>query len=804
MKRILGIEPDNLCVHVEPGLTNMELQEALAGHGYFFAPDPASQQVSTLGGNVSENSGGPHCLKYGVTTNHILGVKLVAPDGEIVELGGKFLDRMGYDLLGLVVGSEGTLGIVTEITCRIMPLPESVKTMLGAFDSTEQAGQAVSDIIAAGILPATLEMMDNTVIRAVEASLHAGYPVDAAAVLIIEIDGTAEVLDDVAVEIERICRSNGARELHTAKNEDERSAFWAGRRGALGAVARLYPNYAVSDGTVPRTKLPEALRNIDEISRKYSLDIGNVLHAGDGNLHPLVFFDSKNKEQVERVHQAGKEILKVCTDLGGTITGEHGVGTEKINAMSFVFGADEIELMRTIKRSLDPLNLCNPGKILPSAAPAKRVTLESPDGTRDNAAAVTQHRREKTTYSPTSPMELSATVRALSDNGQGFGIFGAQTLSPFLPLKAGPDVYIETRNMRDVVEHDALNLTATAQAGLSIGELQNSLFEAAQFLPVDAPSEATLGGIVASGLSGPRRHFYGSPRDLVLGLKFVGADGTLFRAGGKTVKNVAGYDFGKLLIGSWGKLGIISEITFRLVPLPRMRAAVFAGFEDIKNACDAALLAVSKLNPAMATIVSEQASAWLGKELMPAGLPDRFMLILGAEGFARAVKKQIAGFEHICEKMEGEVSAHVESDDYGSLIDSVTRLSYGLHDTSHFLNVCIGAPAGEAAGLLIRGKELGVQHKIGFSAVAHIASGSNYLQFSLNGSACIRKNANMIVETIRDYSPDIHAIVLGACQDSAGSVPFMVADRAPTSWLTSIKNCLDPQGLLNPAIPDWE
>jgi len=309
---------------------------------------------------------------------------------------------------------------------------------------------------------------------------------------------------------------------------------------------------------------------------------------------------------------------------------------------------------------------------------------------------------------------------------------------------------------------------------------------------------------VASGLSGPRRHFYGSPRDLVLGLRFVGANGTIFRAGGKTVKNVAGYDFGKLLIGSWGKLGIISEITFRLMPLPRMRGAIFVGFENAKNVCDAALLAASRLNPAMATVMSEQASAWLGKELMLSGLPHRFMLILGAEGFAQTVERQISGFEHICKDMEGEVSGHVENDDYGSLIDSVTRFSYGLHDASHFLNICIGVPSSETAGILTRGMELGIEHKMDFSAVAHIASGVVYLQLSSNESSCIQKSATLIIETIRDYSPDIHIIVLGACQESAGSVPFIAAERAPASWLRSIKNCLDPQGLLNPEIPGWE
>jgi len=368
MRRILDIDLENQTALVEPGVYNLALQNALAPLGYNYAPDPASQKVSTLGGNVGENSGGPHCLKYGVTSNHVLGAEVVLPDGDVVWFGGSAQDTPGPDLIGLLVGSEGTIGIATKILVRIMRLPEHVVTILAIFNSLEEAGQAVSDIIANGMIPATLEIMDNLVIRAVEASVKAGYPEDAEAVLIIELDGLADGMDEQAEKIEEICKANNALSLRRAKDSAERAELWAGRRGAFGAVARLRPSYLVCDGTVPRTKLPHALKEVKRISEKYDLPIGNVFHAGDGNLHPLILFDSRNPEELERVHKAGTEILEAVARLGGTISGEHGIGTEKLKEMRLIFTEDDLEMMRRIKRALDPMDLCNPGKLVPPPA----------------------------------------------------------------------------------------------------------------------------------------------------------------------------------------------------------------------------------------------------------------------------------------------------------------------------------------------------------------------------------------------------------------------------------------------------
>ncbi len=365
MNRILEIDLENQQALVEPGVFNLALQNALAPHGYYYAPDPASQKVSTLGGNVKENSGGPHCLKYGVTSNHVLGLEVVLPSGEVVWLGGRAPDTPGPDLVGLFVGAEGTLGVATKILVRIMRVPERVVTMLAIFESLESAGQTVSDIIAEGIIPATLEIMDNLVIRAVEESVHAGYPTDADAVLIIELDGLSDGMDEQADRIMELCEKNGVVSARRAKDATERAELWAGRKGAFGAVARLRPSYLVCDGTVPRTQLPAALAAVREVGRKYNLMIGNVFHAGDGNLHPLILFDARDPDEMARVHKAGSEILRICAELGGTISGEHGIGTEKIKEMAFVFRRSDIEFMRAIKAALDPKNLCNPGKVLP-------------------------------------------------------------------------------------------------------------------------------------------------------------------------------------------------------------------------------------------------------------------------------------------------------------------------------------------------------------------------------------------------------------------------------------------------------
>jgi len=373
MSQILEVDRANLRARVQPGLFNLELGTHLAPLGYQYLPDPASQKAATLGGTVAENSGGPHCFKYGVTTNHVMGLTLVLPDGEVAKIGGKSPDVPGYDLPGVFVGSEGTLGICTEVVVRIVHLPEGVKTLLAIYDSIEEGSETVSAIVAAGMVPATLEMMDQLVITAVEESMHCGFPLDCATVLIIEVDGLKDDLEQQARTITDLCRAHGAREVRVAKDEAERAALWAGRRGAFGAVARITPSYLVCDGTVPRTALPKVLRKVAEVAKKYNLQIPNVFHAGDGNLHPLILFDWRDAEQKARVMKAGMEILELCVEMGGTISGEHGVGLEKIDAMRLVHGDGEIRSQLRVKKAFDPRNLANPGKMFPLPEEARHA-----------------------------------------------------------------------------------------------------------------------------------------------------------------------------------------------------------------------------------------------------------------------------------------------------------------------------------------------------------------------------------------------------------------------------------------------
>jgi glycolate oxidase subunit GlcD len=366
MNRILEIDYANRTATVQPGVITLDLQTEVLKKGFVYQPDPASQKVSTIGGNVSENSGGPHCLKYGVTSNHVQGLEVILNDGTVINTGGKARDNAGYDITALVVGSEGTVGLVTKAILKLERAPESVKTMLAIFDAIEDGANTVSAIVAEGIIPATLEMMDNTVMRAVEETIKVGYPLDAACILIIELDGMPEGMDDNARKIVEICRQNHVRDVKLAKDEAERTTLWAGRKGAFGSVGQVRPSYLCCDGTVPRTKLPEVLSQVIEIGKKYNLPIGNVFHAGDGNLHPLIMFDERDEDERSRVLKASTEILKACADAGGTISGEHGVGMEKLKETAFIFNECDLEFERQIKRAFDPDDIINPGKMIPA------------------------------------------------------------------------------------------------------------------------------------------------------------------------------------------------------------------------------------------------------------------------------------------------------------------------------------------------------------------------------------------------------------------------------------------------------
>jgi len=385
MNKILSIDVENRIAVVQPGVVNLHITQAASPLGLYYAPDPSSQMACSIGGNVAENAGGPHCLKYGMTTNHILEVEAVLSDGEIIRLGNSAGEPVGMDLLGAIVGSEGTFAIVTEIVVRLLPKPQAVKTLLAAYHTVEACSQTVSDVIAAGIMPAALEFMDDKAIEAVEASVYkAGYPRDARAALLIEVDGFLEGMEETANAIVEICKKNQAYEIRVARDDQERAQLWLGRKGAFGAMGRISPDMVVMDAVIPRTQLPGVLTEIYRLADHYGLGVANVFHAGDGNLHPLILFDSRRQDQVDKILDLGGDIMKVCVDAGGALSGEHGIGIEKKEFMGLVFNETDLDVMMQVKSVFNPRGLLNPSKVFPT----RRSCTEIGKGTTTNTEII--------------------------------------------------------------------------------------------------------------------------------------------------------------------------------------------------------------------------------------------------------------------------------------------------------------------------------------------------------------------------------------------------------------------------------
>jgi glycolate oxidase len=366
MNRILELDIENERAVVQPGVVNLDISLAAEPYGYFYAPDPSSQKACTIGGNVAENAGGPHTLAHGVTTNHVVSLEAVLPDGSVVEYGAREPDVPGYDMIGLLTGSEGTLALITKIGVKLLRKAEAVKTMLSIYNSTDEAAQTVATLTARGIIPVAIEMLDGPMIRMVETATHAGYPMDAAAVLLIEVEGLIEESEEQMWLVKELCYQCGAREVKVAETEEERALLWKGRKNAFGAIGRVSPTYYVQDGVVPRTKVAQTLRAIEEIGDRYGIAISNVFHAGDGNMHPILPFDPRKPGELKRAQQAGDEILSYCLSVGGSITGEHGVGMEKMEMMGHAFPEETLDLIKQIKALFDPHCSLNPGKVLPT------------------------------------------------------------------------------------------------------------------------------------------------------------------------------------------------------------------------------------------------------------------------------------------------------------------------------------------------------------------------------------------------------------------------------------------------------
>lgn len=653
MRKILKIDPDNRLAVVQPGVVNAHVSRAAAPFGLHYVPDPSSQGACTIGGNIAENAGGIHCLKYGTTTDHVLGVTVALSNGEVVQLGGLGAEQLPLDLLGPFIGSEGTFGIGTEAMLRLVPIPPSVRTLLADFLELNDASRAVSAIIAAGVIPAALEMMDHEIIVAVEASsLAAGLPTDAGAALLIELDGIEAGIDDETERLRAICMQQGARSCRLAADESERKKLWAARKGAFGAISRIAPDSMVQDAVVPRSRLPEVLAAAARIAGQYQLRIANVFHAGDGNLHPLICFDSRSADEVRRVKEAGRELMETCVRAGGSISGEHGVGLDKREFLPLIFSAADMNAMLRVRAAFDPLGIMNPGKIIPilrgcgegravagligngdarddsharllgprtsrpahvqgnghsgndeqsgeivladgtsaaraiaAAATPKLAAIVGPQyvvaapafASGDSPAVSSITRADLLAITPGSVTEICETIRIAAAEHWQITPAGAGTWLNAHTAFSSP-IRLNTSRLSRILEHEPADLIATAEAGVTLSELNAELGKRGQWLPLDPPDDgrATLGGVVATGLAGAQKCGYGSPRSFVIGMRVALADGKVIKVGGRVVKNVAGYDLCKLFTGSCGALGVIVEITFKVRPRPQRQATVIA------------------------------------------------------------------------------------------------------------------------------------------------------------------------------------------------------------------------------------
>jgi D-lactate dehydrogenase (cytochrome) len=606
MKQIVELNPTGRNGVVQSGVVNLRLDAAAKELGLYYPPDPSSGRSSLLGGNIGENAGGPHCFKYGVTTNYITGVEAVLADGRILRTGGQAYDYPELDLTAPIVGSEGTLALVTAATIRLIRNPPAVKTMMVSFRSDEAAGAAVSAIIAAGLMPATLEMMDQKVMGMIEAYVQVGLPVTAQAALIVEVDGYAASLDSQVAEIAGILTAHGGYDLRIAQSEAERQGIWYGRKSAAGAFSRLAPAFYLVDVTVPRSFLAETLREIGQVLARYDLETGHVFHAGDGNLHPCILCDPKDAAQMEHVFAATHEIVAICIAKDGSITGEHGVGIEKRAHMPAMYSAAELSAMRDVKLAFDPDNRLNPGKVLPdNLAPARAAPILI---TGDVMA-------------PYSAEEAAAILAGCTAAQRRVRI--VSSVVRVGDSRRDSALLLSTHELRGVQTFAPEDLYITAGAGTPLAELTDFLAGHGFQAPFAAPwPEATIGGLLATNLNAPLRMRYGGWRDNMLAVQAALPDGRVIRAGRPVVKNVAGYDLARLFVGSRGALGMMTAVTLKLTPLPRLRQTLRVAVDDVLQGIRWAQATAACWLMAAGVVVHRDATGQHWLTITLEGLPD--------------------------------------------------------------------------------------------------------------------------------------------------------------------------------------
>jgi D-lactate dehydrogenase (cytochrome) len=827
MTTLQKIDYRNRRAYVEAGVINLKLVEAVAQGGYTYAPDPGSGKASTIGGNIASNAGGPHCLAYGVTANHILSVKMVLPNGDIVETGSPLADSSGYDLTGLMCGSEGTLGIVTEAIAQLMPQAEAVRTSLVIFKTNiADASAAVSDIIAHGIVPTAMEMMDGMVCRAVEAAVQAGYPNDAAGVLLIEVEGLEDGLDETMAKIEAICRQHHASEVHHATSAAERAKLWTGRKSALGAMGRIAPNYYLEDGVVPRHKLPEVMNLVEETAQKYDLPIGNFFHAGDGNIHPTILFDRRDSDARARARKAADEILMACIKAGGTVSGEHGIGTEKQDYLSYLCNQDDLAAMADLKTCFDPEGRLNPGKIFPKAyQPALAAGLSRPNNSADStshrsfsadklaarletivgskallsdeAAAAYHVGRQVPAFvaQPGSVEEVAALLRLANDWRLSVSPWGGGAQQALGQPLSQLDLVISLERLNQVLEHQPSDLTAAVQAGATLQAANEIFGRVGQMLPLDAPlpERATLGGIVAAGppATGLRRLAYGAVRDMLLGLQLVRADGRVVRRGGMVVKNVAGYDLSRLQYGAQGTLGIITQVNLKLFPQPESSAATLANFSRREQAGVVIdQLLASRLQPASIILFDSSIAHPLGLET-----PNPYWLLVRFDGRQAAVDRQVRdtlAWTASARAADGLVWPAAPLAESWPLFTNFGQQA--SIDAEHAL-LRLNVPSAEVINALDQLEALCTKHGLASQTLTDAASGIIWLRLAA------------AAETLATGLPQLHRKLLQSYPQTvvAAAAPELkvglsVWGQAPNALalMARIKSQFDPHHLLNP------
>jgi glycolate oxidase subunit GlcD len=863
MRKVLRVDAENRLAVVEAGVVNAQVSRAAARHGLHYAPDPSSQASCTVGGNIAENAGGIHCLKYGVTVDHVLSARVVLSDGSVVTLdagvGG------GLDLLGVFVGSEGTFGVVTEATVRLTPVAPAVRTLLADFTDINDASRAVSAVIAEGVIPAALEMVDGATIRAVEQSVFAaGLPTDAEAALLVELDGLEAGMDAEVARVERVCREAGARGVRLAADEAERKRFWAARKGAFGAMGRISPDLMLQDAVVPRSRLPEVLAEVNRIGAKYRLRLANVFHAGDGNLHPVISYDGRDRSEVARVKEAGREIVETCVRAGGTITGEHGVGIDKSEYLPLVFTDEALRAMLEVRAAFDPSGLCNPGKIIPAPkgcgearavgeakGEGRKAKGESEEaflsvgGEREWPASGGRAAGDSPILAPAiagpakrpagqifffdSADILTALARVVGEQnvsdrrGAGGGLVVAPATAEEVrgalaeasqrdwvvaPAGTGSGaddealartgrgatagrVTLLTERMSRLLEHEPADLVATAEAGMTLGEFNQRVGRAGQWLALDAPGgeASTLGGLVARGLGGAQELGYGPPRRHVLGMTVALADGRVVRLGGRVVKNVAGYDLCKLFVGSRGALGVILDLTFRLRPRPERERTLVVRAADWRALLAAAREVISTpLFPVAAEVFSPALARALG---LNAG-GGLHALLLRFAGVSETVDYQLAraselvraaGAGLVVEALDddAEVWRALAASEFSRGARLVWRARTPPDGLDHLLSEMSGG-AGDGGGLLWHAGAGDGRLRVCEARLSDQASAAAELK-SLRGAA--RECGGALV-------------VERAPEELSGAVSRLDLSDGTAALARRVKSALDPCGLFGP------